>query len=323
MAVKIIDVAKRANVGCGTVSRVVNGDPHVSEKTRQKVNKVIQELGYLPNNLGKRLRTNKNNVVCVTVPVIGHSFFNVLIENLELELSKRGYNMLLIASQGNIEKERNILNKIRNKEVDGAIFVTHYSHPENEFKNLPIVSIDRHIRSDSPCVTSNNYEATKEAINYLISKGAKRIAYLGSKPTVDSEVSLRLKGYCDVVDDFGIERIIVNEQITHGDEQKLVDKLLNNHKDIDGVFVAGYSLCECLLATMKIRNINCPNDIQVVSYDGNFNKYDPNAPTTMSQPLADMAVCCADLINKLISGDTNIELKHIFKAKLIIGKTTK
>lgn len=323
MAVKLVDVARRANVGCGTVSRVVNGDPHVSEKTRELVNKVIKEMGYYPNNLGKRLRTNKNNVVCVAVPVIQHPFFNVLINDLEAELGKKGYNMLLIASQNNIEKEKYILSKIRNKEVDGAIFVTHYSHPQKEFKNLPIVSIDRHIREDAPCVTSNNYDATKEAIEYLISRGAKRIAYLGSKPNVESEVFLRLEAYKDVMNEKGMEQFIVNEEIIHGDEQKLVDKLLATYGDVDGVFVAGYSLCQCLVATARSRNIDIPNDMQIISYDGNFTQYDLYIPTTMAQPITLMARCCVELIDKLISGITDVKLKNTFKSKLIIGNTTK
>lgn len=323
MAVKLIDVARRANVGCGTVSRVVNGDPHVSDKTREKVNRVIKELGYYPNNLGKRLRTNRNNVVCVTVPVINHSFFNVLIDELERELGERGYNMLLIASQDNIEKEKYILSKIRNKEVDGAIFVTHYSHPQKEFKNLPIVSIDRHIRDDAPCVTSNNYEATKEALEYLLKCGAKKIGYLGSKPSVDSEVSLRLEAYKDLVKEKGLESHIVNEVIGHGEERKLVDQLLSEHGDIDSVFVAGYALNQCLLATLKEKNIRVPEDIQVISYDGNFNKYDPFSPTTMAQPIKEMAACCAGLINDLISNNGGVKLKNVFPSKLIIGQTTK
>lgn len=323
MAVKLIDVARRANVGCGTVSRVVNGDPHVSKATRDKVNKIISELGYYPNNLGKRLRTNKNNVVCVAVPIISHPFFNVVIGDLEKELGKKGYNMLLIASQNDIEKEKHILSKIRNKEVDGAIFITHNSHQQDEFKNLPIVSFDRHIRNDAPCVTTNNYEATKEAIEYLINKGASKIGYLGSKPNVDSEILLRSKAYIDVMNEHNMELRMVNIPINHDEEQKLVDMFLDTYKDVDGVFVAGYSLCECLITTLKQKGIKIPSQIQIVSYDGNFTKYSEYTATTMKQPIEEIAKCCVELVDQLIANKTDIKKKYIFNSKLEIGNTTR
>ena len=141
----IKEVAAKSGVGVGTVSRVLNGSSQISEETRKKVMKAVEELEYVPNVAGKRLSQNKSNVIAVIVPVIDHPYFARLIAELELEADARGYSLLVASSQHRIEKESEILKRIAQNEADGALFVTHYEHDESEFKNLAIVSIDRHL----------------------------------------------------------------------------------------------------------------------------------------------------------------------------------
>ena len=83
----IKEVALKAGVGVGTVSRVLNNSPQISEKTRNKVLKAIEELNYVPNVAGKRLSQSRSNVIAVIVPVIDHPYFAKLIEELEFYLS--------------------------------------------------------------------------------------------------------------------------------------------------------------------------------------------------------------------------------------------
>ena len=137
---------------------------------KKRVLSAIKELNYVPNVAGKRLSKNKSNVIAVLVPVINHPFFSKLIAELEIAADLRGYSLLVASSQHRIEKENEILRRVAQNEADGAIFVTHYQHNEEEFKNLAVVSIDRHLGKDIPIVTSNNYEASKAAVEYLIQK---------------------------------------------------------------------------------------------------------------------------------------------------------
>ena len=110
-AATIKDVAKRSGVGIGTVSRVLNNDSQVSEKTRTKVLEVIKELNYVPNVIGKKLSQNRSNVIAVVIPVINHPFFASLVEQLEIEADKHNYSLLLATSQHRIEKEIEILRR--------------------------------------------------------------------------------------------------------------------------------------------------------------------------------------------------------------------
>ena len=319
----IKEVALKSGVGIGTVSRVLNNSPQISEKTREKVLEAIKELNYVPNVAGKRLSQNRSYVIAVIVPVIDHPFFAKLIAGLELAADKRGYSLLVVSSQHRIEKEHDILTRLAQKQADGALFVTHYEHQESEFENLAIVSIDRHLGKDIPIVTSNNYEATKQGVEHLIEKGAKRIAFLGTKPNQASEVSLREQAYLDVMKAHHLEPLVINENVEHGQEKGLVDKLLNNNQKVDGVFVSGCTLASILYLEARKKGIKIPEELQIVSYDGDFTIEGHARLTTLEQPLEEMAEQCVELIIKKINKENDLELMNIYNCRFITGETTK
>ena len=319
----IKDVAIRSGVGIGTVSRVLNNSPQISEKTRKRVLEAIKELNYVPNVAGKRLSQNRSYVIAVIVPIINHPFFSNLIAELEIAADAKGYSLLVASSQHRIEKEHEILKRLAQNEADGALFVTHYEHQPSELENLAIVTIDRHLGDDIPVVTTDNYEGTKKGVEYLIEKGCKRIAFVGSKPNQASEVSLREKAYVDVMNEHQIEPIIINEVIEHGQEEVLVEKLFKKYPDLDGVFVSGCILASILYKEVKKREIKVPEELQIVSYDGDFSIGHHTNITTLEQPLDAIAEKCVDLIIKRINKEKNIELFNKIDCRFIKGETTK
>ena len=318
----IKEVAAKSGVGIGTVSRVLNNSPQISEATRKKVMAAIKELNYVPNVAGKRLSQKKSFVIAVVVPVIDHPFFARLVSCVEKEADSKGYSMLLATSQHRIEKENEILKRLRQHEADGALFVTHYEHSENDFDNLAIVSIDRQLGNDIPIVTTDNYEASKKAVEHLIEKGCKRIAYLGTKPNLVSEVSKREMAYIDVIKEHNMEPIIVNKNVGHGEENQLIDELFEKNKGFDGVFVSGCTLATLLYNKIKALKLKTPEDIQIVSYDGEFALDDIHHITTLEQPLDEMAKKCVELLIKKIDG---VETEPItrFNCRFVKGETTK
>ena len=319
----IKDVAERSGVGVGTVSRVLNNSPQISEETRAKVLKAIKELNFVPNVAGKRLSQSKSNVLAVIVPIVAHPYFAKLISEIELVADKHGYSLLVASSQHRIEKEQEILTRLRQKQADGAIFVTHYEHDESDFKNLAIVSIDRHLGKNIPIVTTNNYEATRQGVEYLIERGAKRISFLGTKPSQESEVILREKAYRDVMKEHGMEEIVVNKEIKHGEEEALIDSLFGTDKTIDGIFVSGCILANVLKKKFEKEGCKIPEEIQIVSYDGEFFRTSTKNMTTLKQPIHDIAERCVELLIKLINNEDNIEMMNKFDCHFVIGDTTK
>ena len=319
----IKEVATRSGVGIGTVSRVINNSPQISEKTRKKVLKAIDELGYVPNVAGKRLSQKRSYVIAIIVPVIDHPFFSKLIAELELAADAQGYSLLVVSSQHRIEKEKEILSRLAQKQADGALFVTHYEHNEEELKNLAIVTIDRHLGKDVPIVTTNNYEATKQGVEYLLEKGCKKVLFLGTKPNQTSEVSLREQGYLDAMKEHGLEPLVVNEVIQHGQENVLIKKLFKDYKNFDGAFVSGCILANALYDEARKRGIKVPEELQIISYDGEFSSDSYTHITTLEQPLDLMAKKCVELIIQKINEEKNIQLINKFDCRFIKGETTK
>lgn len=323
MAATIQDVARICGVGVGTVSRVLNGGTNVSKETSERVLKTIKELNYIPNSLGVKLRTNKNKVFALLVPVINHSFFAELTAHVEKEAEKYGYSILLVCSQKYVEREIEIINKLNRNEVDGVIFVTHYNHKVEELENKNIVTIDRHLGGDIPFVSSSNYQSSKEAVELLVKKGCKKIAYLGSKPFVDSEVLLREKAYLDVMNENGMEPMIHSVIINHGEEQEKVDEFVRMYPDVDAIFVSGASMGSMLYSTLLKQGKKIPDDIQIISYDGFFGDYGYGSEITcIEQPVEQIAKKCIKILLDLIDKKSVCQ-ENILDAKLIINKTTK
>ena len=270
MATTIKDVAKAAGVGIGTVSRVINNERGVGEQTRKKVIDAMQSLNYLPNNIASQLRKNETRIIALLVPVVNHPFFAKLAYYVEDEADKFGYSVLLVSSQQRVDKETEIIRRIQHKKVDGAVFVTHYMHDEEELNNCPIISIDRVLGKNIPYVTSDNYEATKKAIKYMVERGAKRVGFIGSKPLVDSEVMERERAYRDVMAEYDMPLRMVNEVIQHGEETVVVADFMEKYPDVDGVFVSGYTISQVFYDAATEIGKKIPDDLQMVSYDGIF-----------------------------------------------------
>ena len=322
METTIKDVAKYAGVGVGTVSRVINNEKAVGEKTREKVLEAMKALNYSRNNMAFRLRKNETRIIALLVPVINHPFFAKLAYFIEDEASRFGYSIILVSSQQKVDKEIEIITKIKHREVDGAVFVTHHMHEEEDLENCPIVSIDRTFGDNIPYVTSDNYEATKKAIRYMIERGAKRVGFIGSKPLVSSEVMERERAYLDVMEEYGMTPRIVNKVIEHGEEAIVVSDFMEKHQDVDGVFVSGYTLSQYFYEAALELGKRIPDDLQIVSYDGIFKQWGISNITSVEQPIEEMARQIVRLLIKKIHHEETC-IRTVLKTKFVLGTTTK
>lgn len=322
MEVTIKDVAKYAGVGVGTVSRVINNEKSVGEKTRKKVIEAIETLNYSRNNMAFQFRKNETRIIALLVPVINHPFFAKLAYYIEDEAGRFGYSVILVSSQQRVDKETEIINKITHREVDGAVFVTHYMHEEENLKNCPIVSIDRAFGENIPYVTSDNYDATKQAIEYMIERGAEKVGFIGSKPLVASEVLERERAYLDVMAEHNMPPCLVNKVIQHGEEKIVVADFMEKYKDVDGVFVSGYTLSQVFYEAAIKEGKKIPDDLQIISYDGIFKQWSTSNITSVEQPIEEMARQVVRLLVKKIRGEETCS-RTVLKTKFVPGTTTK
>ena len=134
---------------------------------------------------------------------------------------------------------------------------------------------------------------------------------------------LREKAYYDVIKEHQLEPFVINKKIDHGQEDTVIDELLAKNQRFDGVFVSGCILANAMYNKINSLGLKMPEDIQMISYDGEFAYDDIARITTLEQPLKLMAEKCVESLIKLINKEEGIELLSKFDCRLIKGHTTK
>lgn len=179
MKPNIHDVAKIAGVSSTTVSRVLNNRGYISEKTKEKVYKAMEEINYFPNDLARSLFRKRTNLIGLIIPNSSNPFFGELAFHIESICTSMGYKLLLCNSLHRKDKEEKYLEMLIRNQVDGVIAVTYNRGILNYHKqNLPIVAIDHYLSDTIPVVGSDNYDGGKKAAELLIEKGCRHIVHL-------------------------------------------------------------------------------------------------------------------------------------------------
>lgn len=300
----IKDVAKLAGVGLGTASRVINNSGYVSEETKKKVLKAIDQLGYVPNETARAFVTQDSKIVALFLPSIHHPFFSELAFYIEDELDKNGYNMMLCNSSGQIAKELKYISMLKQNKVSGIIGIT-YNSIENEInESMPIVLVDRHIKENIPYVSSDNYDGGQIAFQVLKDTGCTNIAYIGTfSKSVITEVEKRRKGFEEAAKQNGTKCTLYIEEDPLKDETTFLTNFLKNYKDIDGVFVENDVMALKLVQLAIEHNINIPKELSIIGYDG-IEVYSALRPrlSSIRQPIELMGKSLVELVIKRING---------------------
>jgi len=195
----IKDVAELAEVHPSTVSRVINNDSRISEKTKNKVLFVINKLGYTPNAIARGLKTKRTYTLGMLIPDITNPFFAEIGRGVEDAANKNSFNVILCNTDDKLKKERTYLKILKGKRVDGLILGTAHikdkSILELEKNNFPYILVSRNIEGlNKNCIIIDDVDGAVMAAEYLIRLGHRRIAHITGPLTVRAAIN-RLKGY--------------------------------------------------------------------------------------------------------------------------------
>ena len=169
------------------------------KETREKIEAVIKEIGYVPNEIARSMTLQKNNIVSFILPNSTHLFFGELLYYVEMELFKKGYKLMVCNSSTQTEKDLAYIDLLKKNRVDAIILLTNNDVEAYMDKRLPIVTFDRRF-TDVPYVTSDNYHGGQIAARRLIENGCKKIMFIGDDAQgihtkVMTEVSKRRLGF--------------------------------------------------------------------------------------------------------------------------------
>ncbi|WHY00903.1 LacI family DNA-binding transcriptional regulator [Neobacillus sp. DY30] len=318
----IKDVAKLAGVGIGTASRVINKSGYISEETKKKVLEAIEKLGYIPNETARAFVTQDNKIVALFLPSIHHAFFSELAYYIEDELDKKGYQMMLCNSSGQIEKELQYIRMLKQNKVSGIIGIS-YNQIQNEITySMPIVFVDRHI-GEIPFVSSDNYGGGKMALQVLKETGCQHVAYIGTySKTVVTEVEKRKQGFEDAAKQYGINHTIYIEEDPIKDQTAFLNKFLTKFKDLDGIFVENDNMALELVQMALEKNIKIPEELSIIGFDGiQTGKVLRPKLSTIRQPVERMGRSLVELLMKRINGV--LVTPAIHPVEFLKGETTR
>jgi len=331
------DIAQRLGVSKTLVSLVLNGkgkEHRISQDVCKKVIETAKEMNYHPNQIAKGLRTGKTNTIGLIIADIANPFFGKLGREIEKELARQGYRLMLCSSDENAEKSNEQIDMLLQGQVDGFI-ISPARNSEEQIRSLeqsqkPYVLIDRYFPEiNSSYVVIDNQEAAFEATQHLVKLKYKRIACI----TVNADlVNMRdrLNGYKSALSDAKIpvdENLIKELPFSHEskDVSKAIKELIGkNKKGVDAIFFTSSKVGIMGIESLNRLGLVIPDDIAVVSFDDpDSYKLCYSPITTVAQPLADMGKMAVKILLSEIKNPKSLikNQKITLKANFVIRKS--
>lgn len=303
---KLEDVAAAAGVSKTTVSRVLNHRGYLSEKTIAKVQKAMQELDYRPNIIARQLYKQRTDLVGMIFPTVDNSFFSQLEAEMERQLYRNGYKVLIGNSQNDPAKEENYLQQLLTHQVDGLIVGTQnrgligYQHA-----NLPVVAIDQVVGKNIPVVSSDNYQGGLLATQRLLDDGCRHIIHTNGPLGLDTPTQKRREAYEHLMTKNNLPAITyhLDFNISTIDKERVFRRIFEEHPEVDGIFAANDTDASTIINLASEYGKRIPEDLKIVGYDGsNVTRLLLPGLTTIQQPIDEMADLAVQLLQARING---------------------
>lgn len=291
------ELAQAAGVSIATVSRVFSGSPKVSEKTRTKVLELVHQSGFQPNETARTMAAGSSRLIAVILPDIENPYFSHLLSEVEQLCVKNGYTMIFFNSNGDSEKEKEIVTKMMARQADGMLIcmtrIKSEMIPVIKTANFPVVVMTRNINGlDS--VAINHLEGGRLAADYLIENRCEQFFFFGLKDdekfTGFYNELLKKKVPKSKIKIFGDKNWYFNN---YAQASELMDKFMQEQKtstEKTGLFcINDLSAVQAINAANR-NSIKIPEKLNIVGFD-NTMLCDMTFPalTSINQPLDKIA----------------------------------
>lgn len=329
------DIARKAGVSRSTVSRVINNEPYVSERTRAKVQAVIEAEGFSPNPAARMLVTQRTRVIGVIIP---HTllvtfqdpyYYPTLLQGVSEITHARDYATLLWWGQSRDEEERFTQRLLRqNRLMDGLILASATSNDPLIEKlvdlGTPFVMVERPARFQDRIsyVSVDNVQAAQNAVSHLLSLGRKRIGTItGALDNVDGQD--RLVGYRNALEMAGVPydpALVAEGRFTHQSGIVGARKLIR--ENVDAIFAANDITAIGAIQAIKEAGLRVPEDIAVIGFDDlpSSVQITPQL-TTVRQPIQQKGITATSLLLDLIEGKIEGPQHILLPTQLIIRQS--
>lgn len=325
----IFDIAREARVSVMTVSRVLNNPGIVSNKTIEKVHKVMDKLGYQPSQIARSLAKKSTNTIGIILPDIKNTFFNNLFRLIEDYASSHSYNLLLCNTDEESAKEMKYVKLLLSQRVDGILIVPSSSASIEYLlrSNIKFVSIDRvYHESETDFVVTDHYLGAYQATEYLIKLGHKKIAVLKGAGVLYPDIE-RYRGFVDAMKKYKLTidpKYILNCEFDEIKACGVINDLLVHRDKPSAIFAFNSLMMAGTIKSLRTRNKNIPADLSLICFDeiAGYDIFEPRI-TCIIQPIEDLGnLAIKHLIDK-IKHSKSPKKSIWLKPKLVLGNSCK
>jgi LacI family transcriptional regulator, galactose operon repressor len=328
--VTIADVARRAGVGRGTVSRVLNGRPNVDPETRARVQAVIDELDFVPSAAARRLSTGRALAVAVVVPFLTRPSVVERLRGIEAGLVEAGLDMLAMNVESAARRDAILRDIARPERIDGLILVSIAPHEEELARitamGLPLVLVDAHHRS-LPRVVTDDVGGGRMAAEHLLALGHRRLGFVGDVPKSGfgfassrlrrrgMEQALRREGLAIRESDLGLA------EHSRPSARASAEAILSQRDRPTAIAAASDTEALGVLEAAAALGLRVPEDVSVIGYD-DVEAADYVGLTTIRQPLTETGERAARRLLARIEGRDDAPLREVLPVTLVVRRTT-
>ncbi|GLX86799.1 transcriptional regulator [Thalassotalea loyana] len=322
----IYEVSKLAGVSLATVSRVMNKNARVSDKTKKKVLEAMDTLGYRPNAIAQSLASNCSNSIGILVSELSGAFFGQMMSGIETELRAAGKHVIITTGHSEEEKEKDGIEFLIGRNCDAII--AHVEAVSDEYLieinkgKVPVYSMSRHVEAlKDKCISLDNEAGGYLATKTLIDLGHTNIAYIAG-PQFKADASNRLQGHKRALKEHDIE---FDENLFYiGDFREIggsagLKHFLDEKFNFTALVCANDEMASGAMKYAREHNINLPEQLSIIGFDNViFANYLYPTLTTIDNPVDEMGKMAAQLVLRDVYQQKKLEIERVFEPTVIV-----
>lgn len=320
----IKEVAKRAGVGAGTVSRALNGSGYVADGTKERILAAARELDYKPSEQSRHFSGSRTGIIGIVVPDIENPLFSKILKHIEIELYKHDYKALICNTIEISNREQDFIDMLKQHVMDGIITGAH-SLRNDAYMNLnkPVVALDRDLGPTIPLIHSDHIKGGRLAAELLLKAGCKNVLQFGGSFRIQTPSNDRHLEFIRAMENGGatVKTVEMSWNMMDYDYyRRLIAQYMDIYQNVDGVFTTDIGAMYCLNLAMH-KGIQVPQELRIVGYDGvdMIRLFTPEL-TTIAQDAPQLARRCVQTMMDLLDGK-EVVMEQVVDVFLQKGET--
>jgi LacI family transcriptional regulator len=323
---KIRDVARLAGVSAMTVSRTLNDPNLVTPATRARVLSAVQALGYIPNGVARSLTQGRTDIIALVVADIQNPFFTNVARGAEDVAQRHRYTLMVGNTDERPEKEREYLEALVSRRVDGVILSTTGADHVRllQERRIPVVLVDRVIPGiEADSVVLDAYDGGRQIATHLLEQGYRKVVFIGGMPG-NSTVEARLAGCRDALRDAGLELPVRLGRLDRASGEELLAGLYDEDSIPEAIVAANNLVAVGAMVEMRRRGLRVPEDVGLACF-GEIELASLLDPflTVIREPAYEVGRVAMELLHERIRGSTAQPRHEVLPVELVVRRSTR